>query len=340
MDPECSTSSSSSPPSSSRRPFALPASLRHACARPSPRRQRILIPSMLDAGSESGSGNVFNRQRQDTAATQVNSATVSPDDAAAAAVAASGETDVERRSRERVEYWAASLFQNSPMIRFMTRHLRMVGCDPYHQVDMASDPSAIPRLAIQSCPDAMAGGFTPSEKGQAYSNAGIVICSNHILNKKHLEQTLAHEMIHWWDHCRFRVDWGDLRQHACSEVSERGGRASERDHGVRLMLPACSCLLPRRFAQRPSRAIAITRWKQPARHETSSASSSTIRHVCVGARSCPLSTRRRVETAKRQSASSTRCGIVVSRIRGPLMRFTPSDRGGGLRLISLSLLPR
>lgn len=130
------------------------------------------------------------------------------------------ETDQERRDRERVEYMAAKLFQNSPMIRFMTRQLKLVGCDPYHQVD-PSDRTAIPRLAIQSCPDEnTAGGFTPSqEKGQHYSNAGIVICADRILNKQHLEDTLAHEMIHWWDHCRFRVDWKDLRQIACSEVS-------------------------------------------------------------------------------------------------------------------------
>ena len=22
----------------------------------------------------------------------------------------------------------------------------------------------------------------------------------------------------WWDHCRFKVDWSDLRHHACSEI--------------------------------------------------------------------------------------------------------------------------
>lgn len=28
-----------------------------------------------------------------------------------------------------------------------------------------------------------------------------------------------HEMIHAFDHCRFNVNWLDLRHHACSEVS-------------------------------------------------------------------------------------------------------------------------
>jgi hypothetical protein len=26
-------------------------------------------------------------------------------------------------------------------------------------------------------------------------------------------------MIHWWDHCRFKVDWQNLNHHACTEVS-------------------------------------------------------------------------------------------------------------------------
>lgn len=132
------------------------------------------------------------------------------------------ETDEERKVRQRVEHLAAKLFRNSPMIRFMTRHLQLVGCDPYHRVDLRANPQAVPRLAIQSCPQRSAGGFTPSEEGQPYNNAGIVICANHIMDKQHLEQTLAHEMIHWWDHCRFRVNWDDLRQHACSEVSRVG----------------------------------------------------------------------------------------------------------------------
>jgi inner membrane protease ATP23 len=34
-----------------------------------------------------------------------------------------------------------------------------------------------------------------------------------------MEDTMAHELIHAFDHCRFKVDWNNLRHHACSEVS-------------------------------------------------------------------------------------------------------------------------
>jgi hypothetical protein len=33
-----------------------------------------------------------------------------------------------------------------------------------------------------------------------------------------MEDTIVHEMIHAFDHCRFDVKWLDLRHHACSEV--------------------------------------------------------------------------------------------------------------------------
>ena len=55
------------------------------------------------------------------------------------------------------------------------------------------------------------GGFHP--------DAGILICANEMRDKKHLEDTLAHEMIHAWDQLRWKVDWADLRHAACSEVS-------------------------------------------------------------------------------------------------------------------------
>lgn len=35
----------------------------------------------------------------------------------------------------------------------------------------------------------------------------------------HLEDTMAHEMVHAYDHLRFKVNWTDnLRHAACTEV--------------------------------------------------------------------------------------------------------------------------
>lgn len=57
----------------------------------------------------------------------------------------------------------------------------------------------------------MSGGFNPE--------AGILICANQMRDRKHLEDTMAHEMVHAWDQLRWKVDMeGDLRHAACSEV--------------------------------------------------------------------------------------------------------------------------
>ena len=129
------------------------------------------------------------------------------------------ETPEETNQRMIVEQWADSLFKWSPMVRFMSRHLSLVSCDPQAPRDH-NDPNSSPRIEIVTCPkDAgIAGGFSFDPENH-FSKSGIIICANHILDKTHLEDTLAHEMIHWWDHCRFKVDWNNLRQHACSEVS-------------------------------------------------------------------------------------------------------------------------
>jgi hypothetical protein len=45
---------------------------------------------------------------------------------------------------------------------------------------------------------------------------------------------MAHELIHAFDHCRFKVDWSNLRHHACSEVSHPFAFAR-----VAVVLPCC-----------------------------------------------------------------------------------------------------
>lgn len=101
------------------------------------------------------------------------------------------------------------------MIRFMTKHLAVVGCNPLDTSESAGD---VPKIAVGPCPPTIAGGFSPAPPDRPGKESSILICSNRIQTKKHLEDTLAHEMLHWWDNCRFKVDWNDLRQHACSEV--------------------------------------------------------------------------------------------------------------------------
>jgi Zn-dependent peptidase ImmA (M78 family) len=50
------------------------------------------------------------------------------------------------------------------------------------------------------------------------SNPKIVLCQNHIANQEWMDRTLAHELLHAFDHCRAKVDWSNCEHHACSEV--------------------------------------------------------------------------------------------------------------------------
>ncbi|PKI82797.1 Mitochondrial inner membrane protease atp23 [Malassezia vespertilionis] len=119
-------------------------------------------------------------------------------------------------AQQRCEQWKNDLLRTSPMVRFMVKHLTIIGCDPVRP----RPASALlpPKLLIAACPPDIAGGFSPAPANKDPSEAGILLCANRIYSKAHLEDTLAHEMIHWWDSCRFKVDWNDLRHHACSEV--------------------------------------------------------------------------------------------------------------------------
>ena len=51
---------------------------------------------------------------------------------------------------------------------------------------------------------------------------GIKICANYVQERSVLEDVLAHEMVHAYDHLRFKTNLtleDDLRHAACSEAS-------------------------------------------------------------------------------------------------------------------------
>lgn len=84
---------------------------------------------------------------------------------------------------------------------FMLKQLKLSGCE-------------VPRSNIYCLPcDKMthAGGFTPDP-------GAVHLCSGHFFSQSHQETTMVHELIHMYDHCRFKIDWTNLRHHACSEV--------------------------------------------------------------------------------------------------------------------------
>jgi inner membrane protease ATP23 len=89
-----------------------------------------------------------------------------------------------------------------PSVIFMLKHLKLSGC-----------PVPPSNVVCAPCDLTRSGGFHPA--------GAIVLCQGHFGDKKHMEDTLTHELVHMYDHCKFNVDWRNLRHHACSEVSEQ-----------------------------------------------------------------------------------------------------------------------
>lgn len=97
--------------------------------------------------------------------------------------------------------WA---FKNSAVVRFMQQNIDMLGPD---------DGSARiheGNVRCRRCDTQQSGGFDTEN--------GILICANKLRNRGHLEDTLAHEMVHAYDHMRFKLDPYDLRHAACMEI--------------------------------------------------------------------------------------------------------------------------
>ncbi len=118
----------------------------------------------------------------------------------------------EARDCARCEKDRAFLFQYSPTIRFLR--------DKIAALNGTLDES---NVVCRRCPARVAEDGRVVRQGGGFSpDHGILICANEMRDRGHLEDTLAHEMVHAWDHLRWKVDWRggeDLRHAACTEVS-------------------------------------------------------------------------------------------------------------------------
>ncbi|GAA5821409.1 hypothetical protein JCM11251_004609 [Rhodosporidiobolus azoricus] len=119
---------------------------------------------------------------------------------------------------KRCEKWRDELARESPIVRFMLQHISLLPPPPNSSLPSpTSTDSPTPHLPLPitcaPCPPTMAGGYS--------SELGILLCQNRFMSRKHMEDALAHELVHAWDERRFkpRGKWGeDLRAHACTEI--------------------------------------------------------------------------------------------------------------------------
>ncbi|KAI0334437.1 hypothetical protein GY45DRAFT_1431638 [Cubamyces sp. BRFM 1775] len=108
--------------------------------------------------------------------------------------------DMEAYHHKTCEKWKRELMTYSPAVVFMMKHLKLNGCN------VSADD-----LVCAPCNINRAGGFSPDA-------GAVVLCQGKFMNKNHMEDTIVHELVHMYDHVKFKVDWNNLRHHACSEI--------------------------------------------------------------------------------------------------------------------------
>jgi inner membrane protease ATP23 len=109
----------------------------------------------------------------------------------------------------RCDKWRDWLFQYSPTVRFLRDSISKLGGD----LD-ASNVQCI------RCDTLSASGI---RQGAFSGDMGIVLCANHIRDRKTAEDVLSHEMVHAYDYMRFKYDKWNLKHMACTEVSLGSG---------------------------------------------------------------------------------------------------------------------
>jgi len=97
------------------------------------------------------------------------------------------------------------LLKYSPIVRFMNENIQKLGGE--------MGPQNIHCRTCSGEEEKMQGGFD--------HKYGIKICANFVQEQSQLEDVLTHEMVHAYDHLRFKTNLteeDDLRHAACSEI--------------------------------------------------------------------------------------------------------------------------
>ncbi|KAI0015935.1 peptidase M76 family-domain-containing protein [Xylariomycetidae sp. FL0641] len=117
----------------------------------------------------------------------------------------------EARDCARCEKWRDWALTYSPTVVFMRQKIAALN----GRLDDSN-------IVCRRCPKMMTeDGWVHGQSGGWDPNGGVLLCANDLRNKTELEDTLAHEMVHAWDHLRWKVDWvgeKSLKHAACTEI--------------------------------------------------------------------------------------------------------------------------
>ncbi|KUI59351.1 Mitochondrial inner membrane protease ATP23 [Cytospora mali] len=119
----------------------------------------------------------------------------------------------EERDVRRCEEYRDWLFAYSPTVRFLND--KIAELNHGRAMDAAN-------VVCRRCPARLTSDLQVQRQGGGFEPAhGILVCANEVRNRSHLEDTLAHEMVHAYDQLRFEVDFRgerNLKQAACTEI--------------------------------------------------------------------------------------------------------------------------
>lgn len=147
----------------------------------------------------------------------------------------------EARDVERAEKFRDWLMTYSPTVTFLNDKIADLNHGRRLDASNVICRRCPARLTTDGHVERQGGGFEPAH--------GILLCANEIRNRGHMEDVLAHEMVHAYDHLRFEVDFRgqrNLKQAACTEVRlvrrllllllwGRGAAISRQSSATRLM---------------------------------------------------------------------------------------------------------
>lgn len=114
-----------------------------------------------------------------------------------------------RRCEDNRDY----LLRYSPIVRFMRDEVSKLGGDLNAK-----------NMHCRMCTREQSGGF--------HIDHGILLCANKFRNRGHQEDTMAHEMVHAWDHLKFKVEDDNLKHQACLEVCFSISRSQSMRMGI------------------------------------------------------------------------------------------------------------
>lgn len=103
------------------------------------------------------------------------------------------------------EEYKSWMLSYSPSVRFMIDEINKV-----NQSKGVDSNDVKDSIMCDFCEGWKGGGFHPE--------LGILLCSNRIRDKFQLEDILTHELVHYYDNLKFKVNWANLKHHACSEI--------------------------------------------------------------------------------------------------------------------------